>query len=256
MRQPGRRSSWFRRVGATWLCGVLLLADGAALAQDRVQLNVITKIEVKGGTVEVTGSRRPSFTTFTLTDPPRLVIDISEAVFQGVAAETKVNDGTITVVKTASYGSESAAIARVLIGFEAELESDIVTQGSSLLVKLPQNPKELARLAQEKAQAERQARAAAEAAEKERLAREKVEAEAKAKVEREEKERVAKLEAERKAKEAEEARAKAEAERLAKVEDERLKKEAAELKRREAEEARLAKLEAERVEKEDRKSVV
>ncbi|MER2560149.1 MAG: AMIN domain-containing protein, partial [Myxococcaceae bacterium] len=258
MRQPGRSSSWQRRVGAAWLVCVLLLTDSVALAQDRVQLNVITKIEVKGGTVEVTGSRRPSFTTFTLTDPPRLVIDISEAVFQGVPAETKVNDGSITVVKVASYGSESAAIARVLIGFEQELESDIVTVGSSLVVKLPQNPKELARLAQEKAQAERQARATAEAAERDRLAREKAEADARARAEKEEQERVAraqKEEAERLAKEEAEKKAKAAEEaRLAKLEAERVKKEAEEAKRREleaakkkAEEERLAKLEAERL---------
>ncbi|HEY0882988.1 MAG TPA: AMIN domain-containing protein, partial [Archangium sp.] len=112
-----------------------------AVAQDRVQLNSITKIEVKGSTVEITGSRRPNFTTFTLSDPPRLVIDISEAVFTDVPKELKIGDGTITAIKTASYGSESAAIARILIGFERELETDIASAGTSLVVKLPADPK-------------------------------------------------------------------------------------------------------------------
>src|SRR3954462_12500714 len=97
----------------SWL---VLLASAVAHAQDRVSLNAISKVEVKGNVVEITGSQKPSFTTFTLSDPPRLVIDISEAVFQGVAPELKVADGSITAVKTAAYGSASASIARVVIG--------------------------------------------------------------------------------------------------------------------------------------------
>ena len=69
---------------AVWVAFAMLVQPLAARAQDRVQLNSITKIEVKGATVEITGSRRPNFTTFTLSDPPRLVIDVSEAVFSDV----------------------------------------------------------------------------------------------------------------------------------------------------------------------------
>ena len=67
------------------------------------------------------------------------MIDFSEAVLQGVAADLKVNDGTITSIKTAAYGSASAAIARVVIGFERELDTDISTDGNVLKKTRPRN---------------------------------------------------------------------------------------------------------------------
>src|SRR5581483_723465 len=123
-----------------------------AHAQDRGSLNTISRVEVKGLTVEIQGSKKPSFTTFTLTSPPRLVIDISEAVFQGVPQDIQVGDGAITAIKTAAYGSASAAIARVVIGFEKEIDTDISTDGNLLKVKLPldANPVLVAKAEQEK----------------------------------------------------------------------------------------------------------
>src|SRR5438067_11167253 len=102
-----------------------MVVPGVAHAQDRVSLNTITRVEMKGNVLEITGTKKPSFTTFTLPEPPRLVIDFSEAVLQGVPADLKVNDGSITSIKTAAYGSASAAIARVVIGFEKEIDPDI-----------------------------------------------------------------------------------------------------------------------------------
>ncbi|MFZ5441447.1 MAG: AMIN domain-containing protein, partial [Myxococcota bacterium] len=162
-----------RHVLAGWVALALALQPLAGWAQDRVQLNSITKIEVKGSTVEITGSRRPNFTTFTLSDPPRLVIDVSEAVFVDVPKEQKIADGTITAIKTASYGSESAAIARILIGFERELETDIASTGTSLIVKLPPDPKAQQKLVAERVEAERAAKAQREAEEKARLEKER-----------------------------------------------------------------------------------
>jgi hypothetical protein len=238
-----------------------LLALPAA-AQDRVQLNEISKIEVKGASVEITGSRRPSFTTFTLTEPARLVIDISEAVLAGAPRELKVGNGTITSIKTISYGGDSAAIARVLIGFERELETDIVTAGNQLIVKLPADPRESQRLAAEQQERERANHLAAETAEKERVEKERAarlaaEAAEKDRLEKEraEKDRLAAEEAERAAQARVEREAKLKAEReekarLAREEAEHAAQEKAEreakLKTEREEKARLAREEAER----------
>lgn len=118
------------------LAGLLLLVPALAQAQDKVDLNTITKVDVKGSTVEIVGSKKPNFTTFTMTDPPRLVIDISEAVFSGVPDESQVGNGVVTAIKTASYGSDASAIARVLIGFTKDVETDIQSQGNKLVVKV------------------------------------------------------------------------------------------------------------------------
>ena len=133
----GRSSSIPPVTHARAAIGLALLLAVPASAQDKVQLNTIKKVQVKGGTVEISGSRKPSFTTFPMSDPPRFVIDISEAVFSGVSEDIVVPAGSrITAVKTASYGNDASAIARVVIGFDREVEPDIQTTGNNLVVKV------------------------------------------------------------------------------------------------------------------------
>jgi hypothetical protein len=116
---------------------VCVLVPVVALAQEgKADLNTITSVTVKGGTVEIVGTKKPNFTTFTMTDPPRLVIDISEAVFSGVKEDQAVGNGTISGIRTAIYGSDESSIARVLIGYEREVETDIQATGNSLVVNV------------------------------------------------------------------------------------------------------------------------
>jgi colicin import membrane protein len=98
-------------------------------------MNTITKVAVKSGVVEITGSQKPSFSTFPMTDPPRLVVDISGAVFSGVPEAMDVTSGHVVAIKTASYGSNASAIARVVIGFDRDVEPDIQTVGNKLVVR-------------------------------------------------------------------------------------------------------------------------
>jgi hypothetical protein len=120
---------------ACMLAPALVLAQGGQ-APAQGNLNSITSVNVRGATVEIVGTKKPNFTTFTMTDPPRLVIDISEAVFSGVKEEITVGNGTINAIRTASYGSDDSAIARVLIGYEREVETDIQATGNSLVVSV------------------------------------------------------------------------------------------------------------------------
>ena len=102
-----------------------LAAAGIARAQG-ANLNVVTSVEVadEGATVvlSVKGSKPPNFTTFSMADPPRFVIDLSEAKFQGVPEDMKVEDGTILLVKNLSYGSDATSIARVMMAFVNDVE--------------------------------------------------------------------------------------------------------------------------------------
>ena len=114
------------------------LLASAARAQD---LNVISGVEVKDeGTtivVAVKGSKPPNFTTFSMADPPRFVIDLSESRFQGVPEDVKVDDGVIAVVKNLSYGSGATSIARVMIAFTVDVDPpDVQTAGGDLLVRV------------------------------------------------------------------------------------------------------------------------
>ncbi|MBM7115122.1 AMIN domain-containing protein [Archangium primigenium] len=107
-----------------------------ARAQEAGALNAITSVNVRGGTVEIVGTKKPNFTTFSLTDPPRLVIDIAEATFSGVKEDIAVGNGTITAIRTAGYGSDDSSIARVLIGYAREVETDIQARGNTLVVSV------------------------------------------------------------------------------------------------------------------------
>jgi hypothetical protein len=124
-----------KAIGLSLLACVLVPV--LALAQEgKADLNTITSVTVKGGTVEIVGTKKPNFTTFTMTDPPRLVIDISEAVFSGVKEDQTVGNGIISGIRTAIYGSDESAIARVLIGYENEVETDIQATGNALVVSV------------------------------------------------------------------------------------------------------------------------
>ncbi|HZX42746.1 MAG TPA: AMIN domain-containing protein, partial [Myxococcaceae bacterium] len=124
------------RNGALGVLALVGLVGGMARAAD-AQVNTIKKVSVKGGAVEIVGTQKPSFTTFPMSDPPRFVIDISEAVFSGVPEDVPVpGTGRITAIKTASYGSDANAIARVVIGFDRDVAPDVQASGNTLVVKV------------------------------------------------------------------------------------------------------------------------
>jgi hypothetical protein len=116
----------------------LAAAAGSAAALD---LNVVSRVEVReeGGKMVVTiqGTKPPNFTTFSMLDPPRFVIDMSEAQFQGVPEDVAVGNETINLLKNLSYGSAETSIARVMIAFNREVDApDVQTEGNALVVRV------------------------------------------------------------------------------------------------------------------------
>ena len=191
---------------------VLVAAAGVARAAN---LNVITQVAVRdeGGSVVLTiqGSKPPNFTTFGMADPPRFVIDLSEAKFQGVPEDVIVQDGVVNVVKNLSYGSDATSIARVMLAFAVDVEPpDVQTQGTALVVRVarpagvgaPVASKSdgTAKAAEDAARAEAEKKASEDAAraEAERKAQEDA---ARAEAEKKAREDAARAEAEKKAQE-------------------------------------------------------
>jgi len=117
-----------------------LLIAGLASAES-ADVNVISKVEVQDNgsavVVSIKGTKPPNFTTFSMMDPPRFVIDFSESSFRGVPDDIPVNGGIITVIKNLSYGSEATSIARVMLAFGKEVDPpDVQTVGNTLQVKV------------------------------------------------------------------------------------------------------------------------
>jgi len=241
-----------KRWDVLFLLGISVLAY-AAWAQDKGDANTITKVEIRGSTVEIIGTRKPSFTSFTMTEPARLVIDISEAVFSGVPEQIP-GGGTVSWIKTASYGSDASAIARVLIGFSKEVETDLASAGNKLVIKILDGAPAAVARADKSSAAPKAAKEAeptpqlqlasppsGDAAAEEALARKKREERAKEEAAKAEQERIAQAKAEK------------EAAKRAELAREEARKEEAE-KKRLAEEERKRKAEEERLAEQQRRA--
>jgi colicin import membrane protein len=189
---------------------VVLLAFAATAGADP---NVISAVEVKDEgaavTIEIRGTKPPNFTSFSMADPPRFVIDLSESTFDGVPEDLIVDDGLVNVVKNLSYGSGATAIARILVAFARDVDPpDVVAVGNALLVRVakPGAPMVASNADGDAARAEAESKARAEAEAKARA-----EAEAKARAEEQARaEAEVKAQAERKAQDDAQARAVAE----------------------------------------------
>jgi hypothetical protein len=121
-------------------------ASGAAGA---AASNLISNVEVKdeAGSLRVVirGSQPASFTTFSMVDPPRFVIDVAGAAFKGVPRDIAVKDGTIQVIKNLAFQGESGAVARIMLAFQGEVDPPGVTAaGNSLVVTVAKRQGEVA----------------------------------------------------------------------------------------------------------------
>jgi hypothetical protein len=122
---------------STLLSAALILVPAAAFASG---INGITAIEVaeKGGVAEVAigASKPPSFTTFSLVDPPRFVIDVSEAGLDG--ARRKVSGaGQVREVNAISFGEGTHATARITVTFLGAVEPpDVAVSGNRIVLRV------------------------------------------------------------------------------------------------------------------------
>src|SRR5689334_19912510 len=67
--------------------------------------------------VRIEASRTPVFSVYTLHDPLRLVIDLSQGDVSRLETPIDVDDGVVGKIVTAQYGEGKRAIGRVIIGF-------------------------------------------------------------------------------------------------------------------------------------------
>jgi len=198
-----------------------LLAAAVAAPAWAAELNVITSVEVKDTGPEVVlsvkGTRKPSFTTFSMADPPRFVIDFSESRFQGVPEE-RPGGGLVQTIKALSYGSDANAIARVMIAFSVEVDPPAIEDAGETLVVRITKPAgagtAVAAAPAADAKANSAADAKAKADEERRQAQAKADADAKARADAD---ALAKADADAKARADADARAKADADAKAKA---------------------------------------
>ncbi len=95
---------------------------------------VRSRADVDASVVELLGDRPLSFTTLRLEAPPRVVLDFTDASFEGVQGELSVEDGTVRRVGAAAAGVRTA---RVIIELAGDAEFDVRALGNRLDVRVP-----------------------------------------------------------------------------------------------------------------------
>jgi len=126
---------------------VMLAAACATTTQGRsaddqtpAPTNQLTGIQVAPGegrtTVTLSGTAKPAYVVFRMSDPQRLIVDLDRCTLAGVPAVADIKDGLISVITANQFDEKGKPIARVMIGFERNAEFVVEEQGSSVLLHL------------------------------------------------------------------------------------------------------------------------
>ena len=119
-----------------FLLAVTLLLFSTSLHAS--SLNSIKKIDVSGEktsrTVKIHTGNEPVFTVFRLSNPMRIVIDISSGDFTSVKGPISIDDGTIGEIATQQFNSNGLVVGRVIIGFERNVNYVVTPDKNSVIV--------------------------------------------------------------------------------------------------------------------------
>jgi colicin import membrane protein len=116
---------------------VLTVALPASSAGEK-DLSELTQVSMKAAkddvVVMLSGSKAPDFTSFTMTDPFRVVIDWAGSRLQGVTEEKRFERGLIRRITTKQYDSEAEKISRVTVELSRETSYHVEADGKRVMV--------------------------------------------------------------------------------------------------------------------------
>jgi type IV pilus assembly protein PilQ len=128
---------WYRR--GAWL-GLLCLAAGlrASAAGDR-GLNTLSDLKVvdsgRGAQVVVVGNRQPTFTVFRLSEPDRLVVDLSSADASAIKGHHE-GRGPVAGVVASQFSDTRASVGRVLVALDGASQYDVRADGNRVVISV------------------------------------------------------------------------------------------------------------------------
>jgi type IV pilus assembly protein PilQ len=125
---------------ASWaLAGLLALVPALAAAETTGAVTV-ERIETRsaGETREVLihTSREPTFSVFRLSEPFRILVDVTGGEASATTAMQKVDDGVVRYVSTQRFGEGSSATLRVEVALDAERRYEVRSAGNSIVVAI------------------------------------------------------------------------------------------------------------------------
>lgn len=127
-----------RLLGAMMLLGALALVPAASAKSNAVK-NVVKGVRVAGDgemrDVIIETAGEPTFTVFRLSDPMRVVIDISGGDISKLDGPVKIDDGVVTQVAVQQFNSDGFSIGRLIVGFNHDVSYDVKAEGTSIVVR-------------------------------------------------------------------------------------------------------------------------
>ena len=142
--------------------------------------NVINSVDVVGDDkdriIRIHTGIRPTFTVFKLTNPMRVVIDVSGGDVEGIDGPLDIDDGIVEQIATRQFSSNGFYVGRIIVGFQTDVTYQVKAEDDALIIRAstadsgvqqalpaperPVDPKELARVESAKKQAAEQEKAA------------------------------------------------------------------------------------------------
>lgn len=122
---------------------VLLIIVTACLPPQQVRTDAQEGVEIEAIEVHdlpemteivVRGQQSMIYTTFRLSDPPRLAVDMAGVRFGESVAEMEVNNGFVTTILPKQV--EGTRISRLEVGLAEGLESNVRTEGGDLIIEV------------------------------------------------------------------------------------------------------------------------
>ena len=144
--------------------------------------NVIDSVDVVGDDkdriIRIHTGTKPTFTVFKLTNPMRVVIDVSGGDVEGIDGPLDIDDGIVEQIATRQFSSNGFYVGRIIVGFQQDVTYQVKAEDDALIIRAstaetgvqqalpaperPVDPKELARVEASKKQAAAQEKMAKE----------------------------------------------------------------------------------------------
>ena len=136
--RPGAYARAVQRALVLALAFVVLPARAEEEAERWSKLTRVAVDDSAAGeiVVRLVGSRRPDFTTRTLHEPFRVVVEWSGSKLVGVASEREVGAGLLRKIEARQLAQESEQLSRVTLVLARETRVRFETEGSAVVVRL------------------------------------------------------------------------------------------------------------------------
>ena len=120
------------------LAGMLPTASLLAVEAKTISAVEVQQSEDGVTRIVLTGAEDPIYTAFKRDDPRRLIVEMPDVVFNGVATPVQVDNGVVNSVMLGAFGDPRVALsmARISIGLEGDCDYELIPDGDRLVIEI------------------------------------------------------------------------------------------------------------------------